>query len=92
MNILFYSRFMVLPLVGTEVPCGHVTLVAAMHLGKAYVITESAGIRDYAKDGFNALTVRYGSLDDLVGAIVRLWDNPQLCAQLGGKRQAVREH
>jgi hypothetical protein len=34
-NILAYSRFMVLPLVGSDVPCGHVTLVAAMYLKKA---------------------------------------------------------
>ena len=32
MNILGHSRLMALPLVGSDVPCGHVTLVAAMHL------------------------------------------------------------
>ena len=32
MNILQHSRFMVLPLKGSAVPCGHVTLVAAMLL------------------------------------------------------------
>ena len=43
MNILKHSRFMVLPLAGSEVPCGHVTLVAAMHLGQTSIITNSSG-------------------------------------------------
>ncbi len=76
MNILQYSRFIVLPLIGTEVPCGHVTIVCALQLGKAYVITDSAGIRDYAKDQVNALTVKYGSVVELSAAIVRLWSDP----------------
>ena len=32
MSVLLHSRFMVLPLLTSDVPCGHVTLVAAMHL------------------------------------------------------------
>ena len=35
-NILAYSRFMVLPLASAKIPCGHVTLVAAMYLKKGY--------------------------------------------------------
>ena len=33
-NIIKFSRFMVLPLRGSDVPCGHVTLVNAMFLGR----------------------------------------------------------
>jgi glycosyltransferase involved in cell wall biosynthesis len=93
MNVVFYSKFMVLPLVGTEVPCGHVTIVCAMHLSKAYVITDSAGVRDYAKDQINSLTVKHGSVDELVEAVVRLWKNPEFCARLGenGQRFAAAE-
>jgi glycosyltransferase involved in cell wall biosynthesis len=93
MNVLFYSKFMVLPLLGTEVPYGHVTIVCAMHLSKAYVITDSAGVRDYAKDQINSLTVEHGSVDELVAAVVRLWKDPELCARLGenGHRFAAAE-
>jgi glycosyltransferase involved in cell wall biosynthesis len=93
MNILFYSKFMVLPLVDSEVPCGHVTIVCAMHLSKAYVITDSAGVRDYAKDQINSLTVKHGSADELATAVVRLWNDPELCARLGenGQRFAAAE-
>jgi hypothetical protein len=47
MNILQYSAFTVLPLSTSTTPCGHVTLVCAMHLGKTVVATASAGIADY---------------------------------------------
>jgi glycosyltransferase involved in cell wall biosynthesis len=93
MNILHYAKFMVLPLAGTEVPCGHVTIVFAMQFGKAYIITDSAGVRDYAKDQINALTVRCGSVDEVVAAVVRLWNDPQFCVRLGanGQRFATAE-
>lgn len=93
MNVLLHSRFMVLPLIGSDVPCGHVTLVSAMHLGKAFIITESSGVRDYVRNEDNALTVTPGSVESLVSAIKRLWDDPSLCARLGesGKAFARRE-
>lgn len=54
-NIIAHSRFMVLPLRDAEVPCGHVTMVSAMHLGKAIVATRSSGIADYVQEGGNGL-------------------------------------
>jgi len=78
MNVLFESCFMVLPLNSSEVPCGHVTIVAAMHLGRTMIVTASAGIADYVKDGENALTVRVASASDLVQAIARLWRDAPL--------------
>ena len=87
MNVLLHSRFMVLPLIGSEVPAGHVTLVAAMHLGKAVVISDSAGVRDYVRDGENAVIVPVGSIESLVVAIRRLWDDHALCVKLGKNAQ-----
>ena len=76
MNILLHSRFMVLPLLHSEVPCGHVTIVAAMHLGKAFVITDSEGVRDYVQDGHNAMTIPARSAAALAEATERLWRSP----------------
>ena len=93
MNILKHSRFMVLPLVGAEVPCGHVTLVAAMHLGKAFVITNSRGVSDYVFDDYNALTCKPFRSDDLAEAICALWNDPRKCQQLGENgRQFAEKH
>jgi glycosyltransferase involved in cell wall biosynthesis len=82
MNILLYSRFMVLPLLPGDIPCGHVTLVAAMHLGKAMVVTNSSGVLDYVHDGDNAIAVDAGSAQALAGAIQRLWQDRDLCRRL----------
>jgi len=82
-NILAFSRFMVLPLAGTEVPCGHVTLVAAMYLKKAMVITHSLGVADYVQDGVNSLLVPAGDADALTVRIRELWTDPQRAEHLG---------
>lgn len=93
MNILMHSRFMVLPLLHSEVPCGHVTIVAAMHLGKAFIITDSEGVSDYVQDGYNAVTVPSHSTAALIEATQRLWSAPVLCKSLGenGRRFAKQE-
>jgi glycosyltransferase involved in cell wall biosynthesis len=83
MNILFHSSFMVLPLLHSAVPCGHVTIVCAMHLGKAIAVTGSTGIADYVRDGVNGLTVPAGDKAALVAAIRRLAHDPSLCESLG---------
>jgi glycosyltransferase involved in cell wall biosynthesis len=93
MNILLHSRFMVLPLSHSEVPCGHVTIVAAMHLGKAFIITDSEGVRDYVQNGINAVTIPPCSPAALIEATERLWKAPALCKSLGenGRRFARQE-
>jgi glycosyltransferase involved in cell wall biosynthesis len=82
MNILLHSRFLVLPLAGSTVPCGHVTLVCAMHLGKTVVATESAGISDYVFPGFNGVVCEPGSPASMAQAIDSLWKNPSEAARL----------
>ncbi len=93
MNVLKYSRLMVLPLLHSEVPCGHVTLVAAMHFGKPIVVTDSDGIRDYVRGGYNALTTPAHSAWALAEASERLWSDADLRRRLGenGREFAVRE-
>ncbi len=93
MNILGFSRFMALPLAGADVPCGHVTLVNAMHLGKAFAITRSAGISDYIREGENALMFSAKSVDEMTDVLRRMWYDPELCARLGSAGRAfAAEH
>jgi glycosyltransferase involved in cell wall biosynthesis len=82
MNILRHSRFSVVPLRDDEVPCGHVTIVAAMHSGKATIVSDSAGVADYIQDGLTGLAVPAGDPLALTRAIERLWSDPQYAAQL----------
>ena len=89
-NILAFSRFMVLPLAGSEVPCGHVTLVAAMHLKKAMVISNSLGVSDYVQDGVNSLVVPVGDATALACSIRELWNDPRRSERMGAAGARVR--
>jgi glycosyltransferase involved in cell wall biosynthesis len=93
MNVLAFSRFMALPLEGADVPCGHVTLVNAMHLGKAFAITRSAGIVDYIREGENALMFSAKNVSEMTDVLRRMWHDPELCARLGSAGRAfASEH
>lgn len=91
MNLLKFSRFMALPLVSSDVPCGHVTLVHAMHLRKAMAITRSSGVSDYVREGENALTCTAGSVEELTAIIRRLWDDAGLRERLGANGRAMAQ-
>ena len=82
-NIVRHSRFVVLPLLHSEVPCGHVTMVTAMFLGKAVVATESAGISDYVEHGQTGLCAPPGDPAALADTIRKLWEDAALCERLG---------
>jgi len=84
-QILANSKMMVLPLKGTEVPCGHVTLVQAMRLGVPIVVTDSSGIRDYIEDGVTGVLCKPASPDDMRAKIRTLFSNPLL-------RQSIAIH
>jgi glycosyltransferase involved in cell wall biosynthesis len=93
MNILQYSAFTVLPLPTSNTPCGHVTLVCAMHLGKTVVATASAGIADYVFHGRNGLTCNPSSPQNMADAIHQLWVNPAETAVLSeDNRRFGAEH
>ena len=83
MNILHHSRFTVVPLRDGNVPCGHVTIVSAMHSAKATVASASSGISDYIVDGGNGLTVPPGDAGSMARAIESLWSDPALSSRLG---------
>ena len=78
MNILGHSKLLALPLVGSEVPCGHVTLVSAMHLGRPVVVTDSTGVADYIENGVTGLTVKMGSAIELRRAVEKLMNDETL--------------
>ncbi|MBC8056133.1 MAG: glycosyltransferase family 4 protein [Rhizobiales bacterium] len=83
MGILQGARFNVVPLLGSEVPCGHVTLVAAMHCGKASIVSDSSGVTDYVQHGVNGLTVPPRDAAALASRIEQLWRDPALALRLG---------
>jgi glycosyltransferase involved in cell wall biosynthesis len=76
MNLLKFSKFMVLPLEGANIPCGHVTMVSAMRLGVPMLVSASSGITDYAIEGQTAVVYEPLSGEHLAGKITELWNDP----------------
>lgn len=91
MNLLAHSRFMALPMRDAQVPCGHVTVVSAMHLGKAVVATDTVGLHDYLRPEDNALLVPPSDPMALAHAIEQLWEKPELAHRLGTCGQAFAQ-
>lgn len=83
MALLQGACFNVVPLLGSEVPCGHVTLVAAMHCAKASIVSDSSGVADYVHHGVDGLTVAPRDAAALASAIERLWHDPASATRLG---------
>jgi glycosyltransferase involved in cell wall biosynthesis len=91
--LLDACRFMVLPLSGGRVPCGHVTAVSAMHRGKAMVCTDSVGLNDYAIEDRTSLNVPPADEQAMARAIDRLWNEPGLAEKLGAQGlQFAQQH
>lgn len=86
-SIVAHSDFMVLPLLHGNVPCGHVTCVMAMHLGRAIVATNSIGLHDYLQHGTNAYLVEPDDPMALSESILSLWDDPPTVCIFGERAQ-----
>lgn len=80
------SQFMVLPLRDDKTPCGHITVVGALQLGRAIVATRSDGLMDYTGTD-HSLLCEYGDADALAARIEELWTNDALRSQLGSNAQ-----
>jgi glycosyltransferase involved in cell wall biosynthesis len=83
MNVLAHSRFTVVPLRGRRVPCGHSTLVPAMHLRKAVLATDSAGVSEYVFHGDNGCVVPPGDAAALRRALDELYGAPDVARAMG---------
>jgi glycosyltransferase involved in cell wall biosynthesis len=91
MRLLRESRGMILPLPDATIPVGHVTLVAAMLLGKASVVTDSEGVRDYTGAPAHVLSCPPGDPAALAAAMQRLWNDDALARELGQRARAFAQ-
>lgn len=79
---------MLIPLRSRETPCGLVTLIGAMHLGKAIIASDAAGMGEYLRDGETGLLVPPKDPDALAAAIGKVNADQALAARLGAAAQA----
>ncbi|MBC8101280.1 MAG: glycosyltransferase family 4 protein [Cytophagales bacterium] len=91
-SLVARARLVVVPLRDTEYSAGQSVLLRAMAAGKAVVVTETAGIRDYVQDGRTAILVPPGDVAALRAAILRLWNDAAERERIGGAAtRAVEE-
>jgi hypothetical protein len=91
MAVVRGARVMALPLVTTDTPCGHVTIVSAFYLGTPLVITASTGVEDYVDDGTTGLVTAAGSAKAMGAAIDRLWHDRVLADRITATAKAFAE-
>ncbi|MEE4208962.1 MAG: hypothetical protein V2I43_06830 [Parvularcula sp.] len=93
-GVVAHSDLHILSLRSRSTPCGIVTLVGAMHIGRPQTITEAAGVLEYTQNGKLALSFEAGSVDGLVATIERLKREEGLAERLSrlSKVEAAQRH
>lgn len=76
LELLAAAAVVVVPTGVHQYPAGQTVLLEAMALGKACVVTDTPGIRDYVTDGVDAVLVPPHDPDSLRDAIGDLLDDP----------------
>jgi glycosyltransferase involved in cell wall biosynthesis len=81
------SNSVIVPLYENDFQAGVTTLLEAMAMGKAVIITRTTGQTDVVIDGDNGLTVAPGDVEGLMQAILRLQNDVPLRDSLGRRAQ-----
>jgi glycosyltransferase involved in cell wall biosynthesis len=85
------SRFVVVPLYDTDFQAGVTTILEAMAMGKAVIVSRTRGQRDVIQDGVNGIYVPPGDAPALRRAITDLLASPQRAAELGANARRTIE-
>jgi glycosyltransferase involved in cell wall biosynthesis len=85
------SQFVVVPLYDTDFQAGVTTILEAMAMGKAVIVSRTRGQRDVIRDGVNGLYVPPGDAPALRRAITDLLASPERAAQLGANARKTIE-
>ncbi|MEO1135398.1 MAG: glycosyltransferase [Pseudomonadota bacterium] len=87
-GVVQHAKAALIPLRSRQTPCGLVTLVGAMHLGKAQIVTNAAGTGEYLRHEETGILVPAGDADAFVAAVARLDQDPALASRLGAAAKA----
>jgi glycosyltransferase involved in cell wall biosynthesis len=87
-SLVWHAELALLPLRSDRSPNGLVTLVGAMHLGKAQVVTNSVALHDYVEDGQNARLVPANDPRAFAQVISQLLANDAERERLGANARA----
>jgi glycosyltransferase involved in cell wall biosynthesis len=85
------SRFVVVPLYDNDFQAGVTTLLEAMAMGKAVIVTQTVGQRDVIEHGVNGIYVPPGDPRALRAAMLELLACPEKAEELGAKARRTIE-
>jgi glycosyltransferase involved in cell wall biosynthesis len=85
------SRFVVVPLYDNDFQAGVTTLLEAMAMGKAVIVTQTEGQRDVIRHGVNGIYVPPGDPRAMRAAITELLACPEKAAALGANARKTIE-
>ena len=86
------ARFAILPLCERGHAHGQLTLLYLMSLGKAVIVSDTIGIKDYIRDGGTGIFYKTGNSDDLLEKVMYLLKNPEEIERIGRNAyDAIRE-
>jgi glycosyltransferase involved in cell wall biosynthesis len=85
------SRFVVVPLYDTDFQAGVTTILEAMAMGRATIVSRTRGQRDVIQHGVNGIYVPPGDPAALRRAIVDLLASPERAARLGAQARRTIE-
>ncbi len=77
------ARFVALPLRERRSPGGMTSLLEAMAMGKAVVMTNSSGAIEFVEPDVTGLCVPIGDTQAMGRALRALWEDPAQCAAMG---------
>ncbi|MEA5466979.1 glycosyltransferase family 4 protein [Leptothoe sp. PORK10 BA2] len=84
------ARINIVPLQAKDdvTAAGHVTVIEAMLMGRAVIVTDAYGMSDYVKHGETGWLVPPGSMESMKEAIELLWNDEELRNRLGQNAQS----
>ena len=91
-RILRRAKFVVVPMISTELSGGENTTTFAMALGKAVIATRVEATEDFMQDGVNGILVPPSDPAVLHNAMKKLLDNPELAHQIGESGRETEKH
>ena len=92
-DLYINSRFVVIPVSNQVSASGITSVLEAMAMGKALIVSDFIGLRDYLSHDETCLLVPCGDAGALRAAITRLINEPETCERLGANaRRFVEQH
>jgi glycosyltransferase involved in cell wall biosynthesis len=88
-NLYREAEVVVVPVVESSMPAGITTLLEAMSMEKAIVVTETSELRGVVRDGETGLVVKPGDVAGMHAAIESLLSSPSTRRALGSRARNV---